>query len=627
MVPSRSETDLDQAPGKLQADTKTIRSLWIWVGIVMSYTGLTALLTYPLAWNLNSAIIGGPGDNFQFIWDFWWVKKAVLELHTNPYVTDMLYYPMGYNLGRHTHVMALSLLSIPFQLVMPVETVYNLFVLSGIIANALAAYHLARYVTGFRSAAFLAGAMFAFSPVFVVRITGHLNNLHAWVLPLALLFLMRWFDENRLRYAVLAAIVLAMSAMINEYFAVFIVFMWLVLVVAYWRDKHRTLRRLVVQTGLCLLLAGLFLIPDLYLRRAAFTEPGGLEGWSRPLSADLLGFITPGWFHTFFGDAVLHLTGGKGGWLDPVGTKYEAVVYLGITALLLAGYAVFSVERSKTRPWLYLGLFFAIMSLGPVLHVAGQFEWDPAKLGLARLATIVEPVYEFLGVQNRNIGVPLPYLLYQKIPYLNAARAANRWAVVTVLSVAILAALAVTRLRTSSSFQRRPWLYGGAYIAIFLLVIFESLAVPFPLTSTALPRTYATIMADPSEFAILELPIDLTSGADDIYYQTKHSRPLLHGMVSRSSQTSRSLIENDPFLSLLDHPEWIPSACANPPTTVFGQYRIKYIIVNQSELEETAKLYGGDPQQVYDLLTANFVELPSNDLNRRLFQTYAGDGS
>ena len=70
MVPSRSETDLDQAPGKLQADTKTIRSLWIWVGIVMSYTGLTALLTYPLAWNLNSAIIGGPGDNFQFIWDF-----------------------------------------------------------------------------------------------------------------------------------------------------------------------------------------------------------------------------------------------------------------------------------------------------------------------------------------------------------------------------------------------------------------------------------------------------------------------------------------------------------------------------------------------------------------------------
>lgn len=98
-------------------------------------------------------------------------------------------------------------------------------------------------------------------------------------------------------------------------------------------------------------------------------------------------------------------------------------------------------------------------------------------------------------------------------------------------------------------------------------------------------------------------------------------------MVSRSSQTSRSLIENDPFLSLLDHPEWIPSACANPPTTVFGQYRIKYIIVNQSELEETAKLYGGDPQQVYDLLTANFVELPSNDLNRRLFQTYAGDGS
>jgi len=591
--------------------------------VVMLYTGLALILTYPLAWKFGDAIIGGPGDNYQFVWDFWWVKRAVLELHRNPYSTDILYYPLGYNLGRHTHVMALSLLSVPFQLLLPVEATYNLFVLGAVVANAVAAYCLARYLVDYRPAAFLAGVLFAFSPVLQRRITGHLNVLNAWMLPLALLFQLRWLNEGKWRHAALAAGMLALSAMINEYYTIFIGFIWLILLLYFWSERQCSLRILLLRSGLSVILAGIFLAPDLYLRRAAFSEPDLLEGWSRPLSADLLGFFTPGWFHTFLGDAVVKLTNGKGAWLDPAGTKYEAVVYLGVTALLLACYAIFTVERSKTRLWLYLGVFFAIMALGPVLHVAGQFEWDPNQIGLARVVEVAEPIYEWLGVENRNVGVPLPYLLFQKIPFLNAARAASRWVVVTVLSIAVLAALGINSLRISKRFAGRPLIFRSLYATVFLLVIFESLAVPFPMTPTTLPLTYSTIMADSSQFAILELPIDLASGADDMYYQTKHARPILHAMVSRKSKASSALIDNDPFLSILDHPERIPDAGDYPPVTVFKQYRIKYIVVNLGQLEESTQLWGGNPEQVYDLLAANFLELPSYDVNRRLFQTYS----
>jgi len=229
-----------------------------------------------------------------------------------------------------------------------------------------------------------------------------------------------------------------------------------------------------------------------------------------------------------------------------------------------------------------------------------------------------------LGVRSRQLGVPLPYLLYSKIPYLNAARVASRWIVVTALSVSILAALGLNRLRASLFAKQRPRLMQYANVALLLMVVFESLAVPFPMTPIKLPRTYEAIIADPSQFAILELPIGLAAGADDMYFQTKHANPLLHAQVSRGAESARSFIEEDPFLSLLLHPERIRKSDGAPVTAVFKEYRIKYIIVNDIELEEFTRLYGGSPALVYDLLDSSFEEIPSNDSNRRLFETYSG---
>jgi hypothetical protein len=589
------------------------------------YTGLAVVMTYPLAWHMGVATIGASGDKWEFIWDLWWVKRALLVEHTNPYWTGMLFYPNQFCLGRHALVMGLSLASIPLQVLWSPEVAYNLLVLGGIVANGLAANYLAFQALQDRRAAFLAGLIFAFSPVFVPRVLFHLNCLHVWVVPLAMAFFMRWIRERRWLHAFLSAGSLALSVIINEYFSIFIVCAWGVLLVYWWTGRQVRLASLIGRTAIVVCLALVLLAPDLYLRRAAFTEPDQVAGWARPLSADLLSFVTPGWFHPVFGSIVTRLTGGKGGWFDEAGYLGESVTFVGYTVIALAFYGFKKLDRTTRRPWLWLAVSFAVMSLGPVLHIAGRYDWNPDELGLGWLARLLAPVYDLLGVRNRNLGIPLPYFLFSKIPYLNAARAANRWVTVTVLAASILAAQGAVSLSRSVQARlagRAPWAEWAIYGLVAGLVLFESLACPYPISPNGLPAVYSTIVSDPTNFAIFELPANQRAAGDDMYYQTLHGRPLLYAQVSRGHASASSFLEQEPFLSLLTHPERI-----GDPTQVFplGQLRekqVKYVIVNEAQLIEHIETWGGAAAAVYRLLETNLTELPSGQPGTRLFRVY-----
>src|SRR4051812_45280076 len=79
------------------------------------YLLLTLALTYPIARDLFTRVPGG-GDAWQHVWNLWWVKHALLDLHTNPYHTSLIYYPDGVNLYFHTLVLMAGLIGIPLQL-------------------------------------------------------------------------------------------------------------------------------------------------------------------------------------------------------------------------------------------------------------------------------------------------------------------------------------------------------------------------------------------------------------------------------------------------------------------------------------------------------------------------------
>src|SRR2546423_9265026 len=50
--------------------------------VLGGYLLLTLALTYPIARDLFTRVPGG-GDAWQHIWNLWWVKHAVVDLHTN----------------------------------------------------------------------------------------------------------------------------------------------------------------------------------------------------------------------------------------------------------------------------------------------------------------------------------------------------------------------------------------------------------------------------------------------------------------------------------------------------------------------------------------------------------------
>src|SRR2546426_8310720 len=52
--------------------------------------------------NLNTGLVGGYVDGYENLWNYYWVKTALLDLHTNPFYTSYLYYPTGISLRFHT---------------------------------------------------------------------------------------------------------------------------------------------------------------------------------------------------------------------------------------------------------------------------------------------------------------------------------------------------------------------------------------------------------------------------------------------------------------------------------------------------------------------------------------------
>src|SRR5689334_5613685 len=61
--------------------------------VIGGYLLLTLLFTYPLVLHLGAYVVGLHVDVEQYLWSFWWMRRALLELHTTPFFTHWLYYP------------------------------------------------------------------------------------------------------------------------------------------------------------------------------------------------------------------------------------------------------------------------------------------------------------------------------------------------------------------------------------------------------------------------------------------------------------------------------------------------------------------------------------------------------
>jgi hypothetical protein len=152
------------------------------------YLALTLILTYPLPANLTTTVPNDIGDPLLNTWILAWDTHALLTNPLNLFNAN-IFYPLPNTLAFSEHLFSTALLALPIQLISgePILA-YNLSLLATFPLAAFGTYLLALRWTRHRSAAFIAGFIFAFAPYRFAAIA-HLQLLTFQWLPFALFFL------------------------------------------------------------------------------------------------------------------------------------------------------------------------------------------------------------------------------------------------------------------------------------------------------------------------------------------------------------------------------------------------------------------------------------------------------
>ncbi|MGD8820182.1 MAG: interleukin-like EMT inducer domain-containing protein [Anaerolineae bacterium] len=533
--------------------------------VLLAYALLAIVMTWPLVRHLATHVPGSytwAFDEYTFIWNTWWLRYTLFDLGQNPLYTSYIFYPLGISLVLYTYNLFNALISLPFQAFLPLPAISNLTFLLATVLSGYGTFSLLNYIIGLpehepaadrgsRSkapllvASFLGGLIYAFGSYrMVYAAIGHYDMWSTAWIPLYALFLLKTIREPRMRNAVLAGIFLVLGMLSEMIFGVFLGLLTLILLAFALRRGERSriagavpglLRRLVVLGLVAVVLYAPILVPIL---REMF---GGYElaGWgdAEKLSVDLMGLFTPTALHPLGGDWTETLRQTREGT-----SRFRDVntVFLGWAGLALALVGAVRYRR-RLVAWITSFVVFTAFSLGPLLQINGKSEFN---------------------LDGLTTTVPLPFILLHYIPVVKANRVPNRFAVVLMLALAVMAGYgAYWLLKKIVGRDQRPTRLFVATVSVLLvgLVLFEHWSVPLPLTNARIPPVYEQVAAELGDFAILQLPMGWRNsfgvqGAESTqtqYYQTYHNKRLLSGNISRNPPFKFEYFRKVPILDSL----------------------------------------------------------------------------
>jgi hypothetical protein len=522
--------------------------------IFLTFTALTLAVTYPVIFRISTHFMCDVGDGFFGVWNLWWFKTALLELHTNPFYTTQIYYPDGVSLLLHNFNPFYGLISIPLQYMFKMEVVYNLIILFSFIMAGFGMYLLARYLTDNQSAAIIAGIIYTFCPYHFAKGLGVVHMISLEWIPFYVLYLFKTFRQGGRRNAFLTGLFLILIALSSWYY-LFYSFFFMILFLTYQLvvNKSRVLNRTYVQNLFLSLFTFLtllspLLIPIIY---NYFTQQ--FYGVHDPIywSADLLSFFIPGDISTY-GEYFRKI------WSRFSGNTAENSNYLGYIVLSLAIYALIKVKEAKF--WAVSGLIFFILTLGPYLRVMGV-----------------------------NTQIPLPYLLLHRyVPFFSFTGIAERFDIMLAFCLAILTALAVKTLSGKINSSRLRIVLATI---IGILIIIEYLEIPYTTTLVKVPEFYLRMAEEPDEYAIIDIPHHFSMAF--LYFQTIHRKKMVLGHVSRTPKKSTEFLRSIPVISDLFFLEEEESNYPEPAKfarSIFDRNNIRYIILRPIKRKELLEI-------------------------------------
>lgn len=443
--------------------------------LVVAYLVLTLLFTYPLAWHFDTHHVGEAGGDAKiYLWNYWWVKKALFELGTSPFRTNFIFHPIGIGLSLHTLSAAQGVVFAPLSAFVGSTVAANLIIVWTFVGSALATYALARRLGAGVDGAFLAGLVYAFCPYRLARLAGHYDLLGTEWIPLYVLLLFELKQRPRIAAGIVAAtgIVAAACGYTALSYLVFLTLFTIVFLAFHWSELMKLAPRLAIVAAITVVL----LAPLLSQMRRDLTE------WSYPpypgasaYGADLAAYVVP--------PPTTSVLPGR----SFAENLTEATVFPGYVLLALA-----ALGWKRHRFWTVTALVFFVFSLGSSLHVLG-----------------------------RDTGIPLPFWLISQIPLLENLRAPSRLVIVAILAMAMMMAL--------SWRPRRRY----ATALVTAVVVAEYLAIPTPLFVSRMSDVYADIAKDADTATVVEIPGIEQSPAEVMDHQRFHGKPIFVGTAAR----------------------------------------------------------------------------------------------
>jgi hypothetical protein len=510
---------------------------------LFGYFCLALLVTYPLALNFTTGVPGDlTADRDQNLWNLWWVGQAFGQL-TNPFHTDLLYYPYGVDLYYHTLGLPLGIIGLVPQVLFGLPAAYNTVVLAAFTLSGYGAFRLGLLFTQKPLAAFLGGVVFAFTPYTLDALKGQTEVTSVQWIPI---YAEAWLRaqagvRGHWRHALLAGVFLAVALLSSLYYGTYL----LLFTVAHliytfatspdgreWVGRMWRVIAIVVAVTFVLTLP---LITGLVSERAnprlavTPTEQQRLDN-----SADLLSFFAPPHDHPLLGS--VHAQPGLNA---PPIHPYLTLGYIAL-ALAIVG-AIVGWRERRARFWVVLALIAAVLAMGPQLQVGRS----------------VTPI-------------PLPFKLLEGLPGWDAMAKVERLVVLVRLCMGVLAAIgagwAIDRLarrvmKTDKMMfvssarqinlratQTKP-AYAGygilrrslPFLAILALLLAELPIHPREMQPLAIPSGFQTLnpkskIRNPKS-ALMELPF-ATRQAETLgrrmLFQTTHGLPIMGGYLART---------------------------------------------------------------------------------------------
>ena len=430
-------------------------------------------------WRLLTGVLDR-GDPMFSMWRLAWIAHQIAADPLHLFDAN-IFFPATGTLAYSDATLLPGLLVAPFVWIgVPVAVMHGVLYVASFFLAALAMFALARAVTGRLVPSLFAGVLFGFYP-YRISTYSHLEMQGVFLMPLALLFLLRVLAGGRRRDAIWLGVCIALQTLWSLYLGAYLAVGLAVVVAVRWIAGHFLWRERLGPLLVSALVAGVTLIPYSLPYLSARQAVGDRERRElTSFSASPRDFFNLNEMNALYGPALMS------------SPEAERQLFPGSTALVAAVLALVP----PVTPLAVVATFGTIVAFDAALGVNGAtFSW-----------------------------------LFEHAPIFRAFRVPARFGMLMGLFISLLAALGLSRLLT-----RWPGRLTHAIAIAFLAFAAFELRVALPLAPVpAGPPAVFAALPDPTRAVLVNLPIPVDDSEywiepTYLYYSTFHWPRLING--------------------------------------------------------------------------------------------------